>query len=81
MPKAHCVICRRLLASDAPKPFCSDGCRRVDLARWLGGEYAFAAADPGDHAGLHTHAASDDRVDLDQDGMPNVTRARGGRPS
>lgn len=67
MANAHCAICRRVLAADAPKPFCSDGCRRVDLARWLGGEYAFAAADLGDHAGLRVHSLNEEGRALNGD--------------
>jgi len=40
-----CPTCKKPLAADldarAPcRPFCSERCKMVDLARWLGGEHA-----------------------------------------
>lgn len=34
----RCPICRRPAAPEV-RPFCSQRCREVDLARWLGGVY------------------------------------------
>ncbi|WP_146688882.1 DNA gyrase inhibitor YacG [Bradyrhizobium canariense] len=34
-----CPICGKP-ATEASQPFCSDGCRKVDLNRWLSGSYA-----------------------------------------
>ena len=38
-----CVLCRRAPASDPWRPFCSERCRTVDLARWADGDYRIAA--------------------------------------
>jgi endogenous inhibitor of DNA gyrase (YacG/DUF329 family) len=43
MPKP-CPICRNPVGDTSPWPFCSDRCRRADLARWLDGGWAI----PGD---------------------------------
>ena len=42
-----CAICKR---PSQPKfhPFCSNRCTQIDLNRWLGGNYAIAAAEPED---------------------------------
>jgi endogenous inhibitor of DNA gyrase (YacG/DUF329 family) len=34
-----CPICSKP-AQQATRPFCSDGCKQVDLNRWLSGSYA-----------------------------------------
>jgi len=34
-----CVFCRRRPVDPAFKPFCSERCRLLDLARWVDGEY------------------------------------------
>jgi endogenous inhibitor of DNA gyrase (YacG/DUF329 family) len=39
------VLCRRRPVDPAFRPFCSDRCRLIDLARWADGEYR-VAADP-----------------------------------
>jgi endogenous inhibitor of DNA gyrase (YacG/DUF329 family) len=48
-----CAYCRRQEAVPAWRPFCSERCRLLDLARWVDGEYRIAgdavapdAADP-----------------------------------
>jgi len=34
-----CATCRRRPVDPAFKPFCSDRCRLLDLARWIDGDY------------------------------------------
>lgn len=56
MPRA-CPICGKPIApreENAAFPFCSDRCRLVDLAKWLGEEYRIPGARPGDGAGAGT---------------------------
>ena len=46
----RCPICEKEFAieeSPAP-PFCSDRCRRIDLGRWLKGQYAVPAEEAPD---------------------------------
>jgi endogenous inhibitor of DNA gyrase (YacG/DUF329 family) len=46
----RCAICGKPVAPRAANrsyPFCSDRCRLVDLAKWLGEEYRVAGP-PGD---------------------------------
>jgi endogenous inhibitor of DNA gyrase (YacG/DUF329 family) len=39
----RCPTCRRTTSADAkPFPFCSERCRLLDLAKWLGEEYRIA---------------------------------------
>jgi endogenous inhibitor of DNA gyrase (YacG/DUF329 family) len=48
-----CPICRKPVApreANRAFPFCSDRCRLVDLAKWLGEEYRIPDARPGDGA-------------------------------
>jgi endogenous inhibitor of DNA gyrase (YacG/DUF329 family) len=35
----RCPICREELISLERRPFCSERCQRIDLAKWLGGDY------------------------------------------
>ena len=42
-----CPICKRD-ADKSYKPFCSKRCANIDLAKWLGGDYAIASTDPDD---------------------------------
>ncbi len=42
-----CPICKKDTAP-AYRPFCSRRCADVDLARWLGGDYAVPSNDPED---------------------------------
>ncbi|SEK48459.1 DNA gyrase inhibitor YacG [Roseovarius nanhaiticus] len=42
-----CPICNKP-ADAAHRPFCSKRCANVDLARWLGGQYAIPSNDPED---------------------------------
>jgi uncharacterized protein len=39
-----CVFCRRHPAEPRWRPFCSERCKLLDLARWAGGDYRI----PGD---------------------------------
>jgi endogenous inhibitor of DNA gyrase (YacG/DUF329 family) len=39
---AQCVYCREKPAEPEWRPFCSDRCRLLDLARWIDGEYRIA---------------------------------------
>jgi uncharacterized protein len=40
MPEpALCVLCRRHPVDPAWRPFCSERCKRQDLARWAEGTY------------------------------------------
>ncbi|HET8540429.1 MAG TPA: DNA gyrase inhibitor YacG [Anaeromyxobacter sp.] len=53
MPRA-CAICGRPVAPRSENrafPLCSDRCRLVDLARWLGEEYRIPGGRPGDGEG------------------------------
>lgn len=42
-----CPICKRD-AGRSYKPFCSKRCADIDLAKWLGGDYAIASTDTDD---------------------------------
>ncbi|PYC46443.1 DNA gyrase inhibitor YacG [Litorivita pollutaquae] len=42
-----CPICGRK-STEACRPFCSDRCKDVDLARWFTGGYAVPSQDPDD---------------------------------
>jgi endogenous inhibitor of DNA gyrase (YacG/DUF329 family) len=42
-----CPICRKDTVQ-AYRPFCSKRCADVDLAKWLGGDYAVPSNDPED---------------------------------
>jgi endogenous inhibitor of DNA gyrase (YacG/DUF329 family) len=37
---ALCVFCRRRPVDPAWRPFCSERCKLLDLARWVDGDYA-----------------------------------------
>jgi endogenous inhibitor of DNA gyrase (YacG/DUF329 family) len=52
---AVCAYCRRQPVDPAWRPFCSERCKLLDLARWVDGEYRV----PGE-------AVSSDRDDLDE---------------
>ena len=46
-----CPICKKPVlprAENRAFPFCSDRCRLVDLAKWLGEEYRIPGPRPGD---------------------------------
>ncbi len=48
-----CAICGRPVSprrENRSFPFCSDRCRLVDLAKWLGEEYRIPGPRPGDGA-------------------------------
>jgi uncharacterized protein len=38
-----CVLCRRRPIDPAFRPFCSERCKVIDLARWADGSYSVAA--------------------------------------
>jgi len=38
-PGALCVQCRKVPVASEWRPFCSERCRLLDLARWADGEY------------------------------------------
>ena len=38
-----CARCRRRPVEPAFKPFCSERCRLLDLARWIDGDYRIPA--------------------------------------
>jgi uncharacterized protein len=38
-PEPLCVLCRRRPVDPAFRPFCSERCRIMDLARWAEGSY------------------------------------------
>lgn len=42
-----CPICRKDTVQTY-RPFCSKRCADVDLAKWLGGDYAVPSKDPED---------------------------------
>ncbi|MGR1580054.1 DNA gyrase inhibitor YacG [Thalassobius sp. S69A] len=42
-----CPICRKETVQKY-RPFCSKRCADVDLAKWLGGDYAVPSRDPED---------------------------------
>jgi endogenous inhibitor of DNA gyrase (YacG/DUF329 family) len=47
----RCPICGKPVAprpENRAVPFCSDRCRLVDLAKWLGEEYRIPGPRPGD---------------------------------
>jgi endogenous inhibitor of DNA gyrase (YacG/DUF329 family) len=46
----RCPICDRPLqdAEDSRDPFCSARCQRIDLGRWLGGDYRVPSEEPLD---------------------------------
>ena len=48
-----CPACKAPAPHDgAHRPFCSKRCKLVDLAKWLGGEYAIPSDEPADPHGL-----------------------------
>jgi uncharacterized protein len=68
----RCPICRKQ-AEIAFRPFCSERCRDVDLARWLGGGYAISggpaeADEDGEEASAQR--AGSDRRRTDDDDIP-----------
>jgi endogenous inhibitor of DNA gyrase (YacG/DUF329 family) len=48
---AVCVECRRAPVDPVWRPFCSERCRNLDLARWVDGTYRVAAEEPQDTEG------------------------------
>jgi endogenous inhibitor of DNA gyrase (YacG/DUF329 family) len=45
---ATCVLCRTRPVDPRWRPFCSERCKLIDLARWADGEYRVAAEPPPD---------------------------------
>jgi hypothetical protein len=54
-----CVLCHRRPADDTWRPFCSERCKRQDLARWLDGVYRV----PGESAPARDAAPDADEND------------------
>ncbi len=48
-PAPVCVYCRRRPVDPAWRPFCSERCKLLDLARWADGDYR-VPAEPVDSA-------------------------------
>jgi uncharacterized protein len=44
---ALCVYCREKPVEPAWRPFCSERCRLLDLARWIDGDYRVAGESAG----------------------------------
>jgi hypothetical protein len=54
----NCPTCRGKLpatATNPHRPFCSERCKTIDLARWLGGGYAI----PGEPVDVEAFVESD----------------------
>jgi endogenous inhibitor of DNA gyrase (YacG/DUF329 family) len=49
-----CVLCRQHPVDPRWRPFCSERCRNLDLARWADGDYRIASdpTPPPDNADL-----------------------------
>ncbi|QYX56023.1 DNA gyrase inhibitor YacG [Roseovarius sp. SCSIO 43702] len=62
-----CPICGKP-TDRTMRPFCSRRCARIDLGKWLSGEYAVPSTDPED-----VEAALDATLerDTDPDGKPH----------
>lgn len=59
-PPGHCPTCGKPSAAHGPvRPFCSPRCQRVDLGRWLRGDYAV----PGEPLASPLPADGDDSPD------------------
>ena len=43
MSQPLCVFCRRRAVEQERRPFCSERCKLLDLARWADGTYRVAA--------------------------------------
>jgi endogenous inhibitor of DNA gyrase (YacG/DUF329 family) len=48
--RKKCPICGKP-AEEAARPFCSEGCKQIDLHRWLSGAYVIPASDDDDEDG------------------------------
>ncbi len=65
MPRA-CAICGKPVpprSENRSFPFCSDRCRLVDLAKWLGEEYRIPGSRAGDGAGEAPRPSSSEEED------------------
>jgi uncharacterized protein len=63
-----CPICKKPVApreANRAFPFCSDRCRLVDLAKWVGEEYRIPGPRPGDGGGPEADPARPDRGEED----------------
>ena len=60
--KPDCPICGKD-AHERYHPFCSKRCADLDLGRWLGGHYRFAALEPADEYELEAELAALDGGD------------------
>lgn len=63
MTRPACPICGKPVAprpQNRSAPFCSDRCKLVDLAKWLGEEYRVPGPRPGDGAEAPRPAEEDD---------------------
>lgn len=47
-PSKRCPVCKKPVAEEAYRPFCSRRCADVDLNRWLVGGYAIPAVEEED---------------------------------
>jgi len=58
MKKPRCPICKNETdwRGNPQRPFCSERCKLIDLASWIGGEYAIS--------GDKTDKKDDERFDL-----------------
>ena len=66
--KTVCPICRKetLWKGNPHRPFCSERCRWVDLASWIGGQYAIrgeAFHDPNGEGNSKVETAENNQVD------------------
>ena len=61
MIRGKCPICQKPTLHPY-RPFCSSRCADVDLARWLGGNYAIAGHEDGDEDGEGGSAAATEEV-------------------
>jgi uncharacterized protein len=61
---ALCVYCREKPTDPAWRPFCSERCKLLDLARWIDGDYR-VAGDPVDSSTTSDTGATDELTDLD----------------
>ncbi|MBM4359103.1 MAG: DNA gyrase inhibitor YacG [Deltaproteobacteria bacterium] len=48
MTSPRCPICQRSALEPSSRPFCSERCRTIDLARWLDGAYRIPVDDDPD---------------------------------
>jgi len=56
MPERPCAYCREKPVADRWRPFCSERCKLLDLARWVNGDYRV----PGDPVEERRHDDEED---------------------